>query len=208
MLKRRPWKINKIYSLQYPSFREADPRVSVTWVWWLPLPPRQSAQHQPIIFDDPILGNIPFHKVPLHPVRPPGTVPGPPFQFRLVLPSIKRRGKLKSSYTTIWRWDPWMWELLNVEISPILESIIRFVLIFNILNLTVFGFRIRWLLFPFSQVSIFRLQLSFSFRSFNEEEPEWFDNFSDDGYLHHSRVKTKCKKNSHSPVFGEILKVK
>jgi hypothetical protein len=28
----------------------------------------------------------------------------------------------------------------------------------------------------------------------------------DDGYLEHSRVKTKCKKNTHNPIFGEILK--
>ena len=28
----------------------------------------------------------------------------------------------------------------------------------------------------------------------------------DDGYLEHSKVKTKCRKNSYNPTFGEIIK--
>uniref|UniRef100_A0A7E4UZ92 C2 domain-containing protein n=1 Tax=Panagrellus redivivus TaxID=6233 RepID=A0A7E4UZ92_PANRE len=28
----------------------------------------------------------------------------------------------------------------------------------------------------------------------------------DDGYLEHSRVKTKCRKNTYNPLFGEVLK--
>ena len=28
----------------------------------------------------------------------------------------------------------------------------------------------------------------------------------DDGYLEHSKVKTKCRKNSYNPAFGEIIK--
>uniref|UniRef100_A0AC35FP29 C2 domain-containing protein n=1 Tax=Panagrolaimus sp. PS1159 TaxID=55785 RepID=A0AC35FP29_9BILA len=55
-------------------------------------------------------------------------------------------------------------------------------------------------------VSIIKCQDLPHFGKHNPNAIVYVSLLPDDGYLEHSRVKTKCKKNSHNPIFGEILK--